>query len=233
MSKTTVSAGNTWYRTGHVKYDFHRNKMIIAVDGPSASGKGTLARAIAKHLGYHYLDTGAIYRMVGLSMLRGGHAADDVASATRIAATLDPGAFEDRELRNETVASITSKIAAMPDVRTALMQFQRDFARRAPGAVLDGRDIGTVVCPDADVKLFITATPEVRACRRHGELQALGMKADIAHVLSDIMARDARDSQRAIAPTVPAQDAIIIDTSTMTRDEALADVLGRLSTPTY
>jgi cytidylate kinase len=196
--------------------------MIVAVDGPAAAGKGTLARAIAHHFGFHFLDTGALYRMVALALLRDGADPADATAAAGYAAALDPAALDDADLRNEAVASAASVVAAHPAVRTALLGLQRSFATRAPGAVLDGRDIGTVVCPDADVKLFVTASPEVRAERRRQELAARGDKLEYEAVLQDIRKRDQRDSTRASAPLVPAADAIVIDTSGMTVDEAVA-----------
>jgi CMP/dCMP kinase len=199
--------------------------MIIAVDGPSAAGKGTIARAIAKNLGYHFLDTGSLYRMVGLAMLRGGHAGDDVAAAVKIAAALDPSVVKDADLRNEQVADMASQVAVIPEVRTALLEFQRGFARRQPGAVLDGRDIGTVVCPDADLKFFVTAATAERARRRHAELKSMGHKVEYDAVLADVMARDERDASRVTAPTAMAEDAIMIDTSLLDRDEVLAAVM--------
>jgi cytidylate kinase len=183
--------------------------MIIAVDGPAAAGKGTIARALAKHFGYHFLDTGALYRMVGLAVLRRGQDPADTAAAIIAATSLDPSGFEDRDLRSEAVGAAASVVAVVPDVRSALLSLQRDFARKPPGAVLDGRDIGTVVCPDADVKLYVTASPEVRARRRQAELGA----ASYDSVLAEIRARDLRDSQRATAPLLPAKDAVILDTS--------------------
>jgi cytidylate kinase len=183
--------------------------MIIAVDGPAAAGKGTIARALAKHFGYHFLDTGALYRMVGLAVIRSGQDPADTAAAITAATSLDPSGFEDRDLRNEAVGAAASIVAVVPEVRSALLSLQRDFARKPPGAVLDGRDIGTVVCPDADVKLYVTASPEVRARRRQAELGA----ASYDSVLAEIRARDLRDSQRATAPLLPAKDAVILDTS--------------------
>jgi CMP/dCMP kinase len=199
--------------------------MIIAVDGPSAAGKGTLARAIAKELGYHFLDTGSLYRMVGLAMLKSGKSGDDSASAVAFAKSLDPSEVVDSDLRNEDVAAMASKVAVIPEVRAALLQFQRDFAKRQPGAVLDGRDIGTVVCPDADLKFFVTASTGVRAKRRFEELKGLGKNIPYTDVLEDVMARDERDSQRATAPTRPADDAIMVDTSELDRDEVLKAVM--------
>jgi cytidylate kinase len=199
--------------------------MIIAVDGPSAAGKGTVARAIARRLGYHFLDTGSLYRMVGLAMLKAGKSGDDEASATAFAKALDPASIAEEDLRSENVAAMASKVAAIPAVRQALLDYQRQFAQRKPGAVLDGRDIGTVVCPDADLKLFVTASTEVRAKRRFEELKSLGQKVDYESVLEDVMARDERDASRTTAPTRPADDAILIDTSDLTRDEVLDAVM--------
>ena len=200
--------------------------MIIAVDGPSAAGKGTIARAVATHLGYHFLDTGSLYRMVGLAMLNAGKSADDVTAAVGFAKTLEPAKIQDRDLRTETVAAMASEVAAIPEVRTALLEFQRQFAKRQPGAVLDGRDIGTVVCPDADLKFFVTASTQVRATRRRAELKTLGVHTDYETVLDNIMARDERDANRKSAPTKQADDAIMIDTSELDREEVIAAVMG-------
>jgi cytidylate kinase len=183
--------------------------MIIAVDGPAAAGKGTIARALATHFGYHFLDTGALYRMVGLAVIRSARDPADTGAAIAAATSLDPSGFADRDLRTEAVGAAASIVAVVPEVRSALLSLQRDFARKQPGAVLDGRDIGTVVCPDADVKLYVTASPEVRASRRQKELGA----ASYADVLAEIKARDLRDSQRVTAPLLPAKDAVILDTS--------------------
>lgn len=183
--------------------------MIIAVDGPAAAGKGTIARALAKHYGFHFLDTGALYRMVGLAAIRAGGEPITAGAAIAAARSLDPAHFTDAELRNEKAGAAASIVAVIPEVRAALLDLQRSFARKPPGAVLDGRDIGTVVCPDAHAKLFITASAEVRAKRRQIELGA----ADYEAVLADIRARDARDSQRATAPLAAAQDAVTLDTS--------------------
>jgi cytidylate kinase len=196
--------------------------MIIAVDGPAAAGKGTIARALAQHFGYHFLDTGALYRMVGLAVLRRGQDPADTAAAIAAATSLDPSGFADRDLRNEAVGAAASIVAVVPEVRSALLSLQRDFARRQPGAVLDGRDIGTVVCPDADVKLYVTASPEVRAQRRQTELGA----ASYADVLAEIRARDLRDSQRATAPLLPAKDAVILDTSELDIAAATAKAIA-------
>jgi cytidylate kinase len=192
--------------------------MIIAVDGPAAAGKGTIARALAKHFGYHFLDTGALYRMVGLAAIRAGGEPITTPAAIAAALSLDPSSFTDAELRTEKVGAAASIVAVIPEVRAALLDFQRSFARKPPGAVLDGRDIGTVVCPDAHAKLFITASAEVRARRRQMELGA----ADYEAVLVDIKARDERDSKRATAPLVAAKDAVVLDTSEMDIATAVA-----------
>ena len=202
--------------------------MIIAVDGPSAAGKGTLARGIAQHLGYHFLDTGALYRMVGLQMIRTQTDFADATKAAVFARDLNVDDFEDHELRSEVVGSAASKVAVIPEVRSALLKFQRDFAQRLPGAVLDGRDIGTVICPDADVKFFITASVEARVLRRFKELQSLGIVTSLEEVAADIKARDARDAERSTAPTLAAADAVVVDTSELGVDEALGMVLGAI-----
>lgn len=199
--------------------------MIIAVDGPSAAGKGTLARAIAARLGYHFLDTGTLYRAVAFLMLRQGKSLDDEKAAAAIAAGLDLGKIRDEDLRNEAVAAAASKVSAYPEVRARLLDFQRSFARRKPGAVLDGRDIGTVVCPDADLKFFVTASLEERARRRFEELRSLGQHVKLETVMDEMIRRDERDASRTTAPTRPAADAILVDTSDLERDEVLGLVL--------
>jgi CMP/dCMP kinase len=198
--------------------------VIVAVDGPSAAGKGTLARGIARHLGYHFLDTGALYRMVGLQMIRTQTDLADAAQAAAFARDLNVDDFEDHELRSEVVGSAASKVAVIPEVRSALIKFQRDFAKRLPGAVLDGRDIGTVICPEADVKFFITASVEARVLRRFKELQSLGIATTLEEVTADVVARDSRDAVR----TLVAADAIVVDTSELGVEEALGLVLGRV-----
>jgi cytidylate kinase len=199
--------------------------MIIAVDGPAAAGKGTIARALARHFGLHFLDTGSLYRMVGLSLLRAGHDPSNRSAAIAAAQGLNPGQFRDEDLRSEAVGGAASAVAAIPEVRAALLDFQRAFSRRQPGAVLDGRDIGTVVCPQAEVKLFITASPEVRAARRHKEL-GTGRYGD---VLADIRARDTRDMTRASAPLLPATDAVVIDTSSLDVTAAVAAAVAAVN----
>ncbi len=189
--------------------------FTIAIDGPAAAGKGTISRAVAERFGFAHLDTGLLYRAVGRRMLLGE---EPVAAArTLIAADL---AGDD--LRGPAVAQAASKVAVIPEVRAALVDFQRAFAARAGGAVLDGRDIGTVICPDAEVKLFVTASAEVRAARRLAELLASGNDTDLATVLADVKARDARDAERATAPMKAAGDALIIDTSEMSIAQAVA-----------
>ena len=192
--------------------------MIIAVDGPAAAGKGTIARALARHFGFHFLDTGSLYRMVGLAALRAGGEPITAPAAIAAALSLDPASFTDAELRSEKVGAAASLVAVIPEVRAALLDLQRSFARKPPGAVLDGRDIGTVVCPDAHAKLFITASPEVRARRRQLELGS----DDFEAILADIRARDERDSKRATAPLVAAADAVTLDTSGMDIAAAVA-----------
>lgn len=197
---------------------------VIAVDGPAASGKGTIARALAAHFALPLLDTGLLYRAVALNLWRWGGDPASEFEALRAADDLglDP---DDEELRSEPVSRIASSVSAYPSVRAALLKRQQDFARQPGGAVLDGRDIGTVIAPDADVKLFVTAAPEVRAQRRVRELLERGMRAHYEDVLADIRARDARDSSRLVAPLKVAPDAIILDTSELDRDAAVAEAI--------
>jgi cytidylate kinase len=194
--------------------------MIIAIDGPAASGKGTIARQIAAVYGLHYLDTGLLYRAVAKALLDGGHAPDDVARATDAAVMLDPTKFEDNALKLQAITEAASVVAAIPQVRQALINYQREFATKPPGAVLDGRDIGTVIAPGADVKLFVVASPEVRAARRTLELRARGETADEADVLADLLRRDERDSRRTAAPLKAAPDAHLLDTTDLGVDAA-------------
>jgi cytidylate kinase len=195
--------------------------MIIAVDGPAAAGKGTLARGLARHYSYHFLDTGSLYRMVGLAIIARGDDPRDAIAASKAAKSLRPDLMHEQDLRSEKVAEAASIVAANLAVREALLGFQRDFAQRQPGTVLDGRDIGTIVCPEAEAKIFVTASPEVRAERRHAELAERGEAPAFDVVLADIKARDERDRTRAHAPLVPARDAYVLETSAMTREEAL------------
>jgi len=203
--------------------------MIIAVDGPAAAGKGTLARRLAAHFGLPYLDTGLLYRGAGLAVLRAGGDPEDPAAALAAAAGLDLAALDDPELRGEAAGAAASKVAALPAVRAALLAAQRAFAARPPGAVLDGRDIGTVVCPKADHKLFVTASLEIRAERRLKELRARGVEIIQERVLQDMRERDARDSQRSVAPLVPASDSFVLDTSGLDADAAFAAALGHIT----
>lgn len=189
--------------------------FTVAIDGPAAAGKGTVSKAVAKHFGFAHLDTGLLYRAVGAKVL-GGMAAGDAAR------TLVPDDLEDDSLRTSDVAQAASKVAVIAEVRAALLDFQRSFAARAGGAVLDGRDIGTVICPDAQVKLFITASAEVRAQRRFAELAARGTTDSFETVLADVKARDERDMERVEAPLKPAEDATVIDTSRLSIDQAVA-----------
>ena len=204
--------------------------FVITVDGPSAAGKGTLARRLAAHFGFDFLDTGSLYRGVGLAVLRQGLDPAEEKAATMAAKALKPEILSDPAIRAENTSTAASKVAAIPSVRAAILNWQRDFARDAAsnsgGAVLDGRDIGTVVCPDADAKLFITASQEARADRRVKELQARGETAIYARVLQDMQERDARDQGRSISPTKPATDALIIDTSDLTADQVFERALA-------
>jgi len=199
--------------------------VIIAVDGPAASGKGTLARRLARHYGLAFLDTGALYRAAALRALETGDPSDPaVAEAAAVRVSLAD--LADPRLREERVGAAASIVAAIPGVRRALLEAQRQFARQPPqgepGAVLDGRDIGTVVCPDAEIKLYLTASPEARAMRRLKELQQQGTGAIYGRVLQDMKARDARDSERATAPLTRAADALELDTTALDADGAFA-----------
>jgi CMP/dCMP kinase len=201
-----------------------RGNLLIAVDGPAASGKGTIARALASHYALPHMDTGLLYRAVALNLWRWGGDPGNEFEALR---ACDPLGFdpEDGELRSEPVSRIASSISAYPSVRAALLERQQDFAGQPGGAVLDGRDIGTVVAPAADVKLFVTATPEVRAQRRVRELLERGMPAHYEDVLADIRARDERDTHRDVAPLKQAPDALLLDTSALDVDQAIAEAV--------
>lgn len=193
--------------------------FAIAIDGPAAAGKGTISKAVAAHFGFAHLDTGLLYRAVGAKVLDG---VDPIEAARSLVAE----DLENDALRTADVAQAASRIAVIAEVRAALVDFQRAFARRAGGAVLDGRDIGTVICPDAEAKLFVTASAEVRAARRHAELLVRGSEASFEAVLADVKERDARDAGRAEAPMVAALDAVLIDTSSMSIDAAVTAAIA-------
>ncbi|MBB3993374.1 cytidylate kinase [Sulfitobacter undariae] len=195
-----------------------QNGFTVAIDGPAAAGKGTISKAVAAHFGFAHLDTGLLYRAVGAKVLAGK-------DATEAAQTLIVEDLEDDSLRTSEVAQAASKVAVIADVRAALLDFQRSFAARLGGAVLDGRDIGTVICPEAAVKLFVTASAEVRAQRRFAELSGKGHADTFEQVLADVQARDARDADRVEAPMRPAQDAILIDTSELSIEQAVAEAI--------
>ena len=208
--------------------------MLIAIDGPAAAGKGTLARRLADHFGLALLDTGLLYRAVGMNVVRAGGDANDAALAAETARALKPEDLEADDLRVDAAADAASRVSAVPDVRAALLEFQRSFAANPPGgasgAVLDGRDIGTVVCPEATAKLFVTASTEVRAKRRYLELRERGLDAIHGRVLADMKERDARDSERAVSPLEPAKDAFLLDTSDLDADQAFAAALDFIET---
>lgn len=194
--------------------------MIIAIDGPAASGKGTLGKRLAVHYGLRHLDTGLLYRAVAKALLDAGHPPSNQARAVAAADAIDPSSFDEAALKSHAVGEAASVVSAIPDVRAALLAFQRNFASRPPGAVLDGRDIGTVICPQADVKIFITAKPQVRAGRRVLEFRSRGEPVDEAAVLSDILKRDERDMSRTAAPLRQAPDAHLLDTTAMDAEAA-------------
>lgn len=207
--------------------------MIIALDGPSAAGKGTLARRLAAHYRLAHLDTGSLYRAVGGRVLREGGDPADVARAVAAAAALSEADRAAADLRTEAVGQAASRVAAIPEVRAKLLDFQRNFAHHPPGgragAILDGRDIGTVICPDADVKLFLTANFEARAERRFRELQAAGAAPIKRAVLEEMTLRDRRDSERQSAPLKPAADAFVLDTSDLDADAVFAAAVEHIS----
>jgi CMP/dCMP kinase len=194
--------------------------MIIAIDGPAASGKGTLGKRLAVHYGLRHLDTGLIYRAVAKALLDAGHSPDNRARAVAAAEALDPTRFDEAALKSQAVGEAASLVSAIPEVRKVVLAFQRGFGRTPPGAVLDGRDIGTVIFPDADVKIFVTAAPEVRAHRRAIELKQAGDRINEAEVLADIRRRDERDSKRPVAPLKVAAEAHLLDTTHLDIDAA-------------
>lgn len=196
--------------------------MIIAIDGPAAAGKGTIAVKLARHYGLNHLDTGLLYRAIGRLMADQGLDLDDPVAAGAVARALKPADLQNAELRGREAGELASRVAVHADVRAALVDFQRDFARTPPGAVLDGRDIGTAICPDADVKIFVTASPEVRARRRTDELNAKGRDVPYERILAEILERDERDSHRSAAPLRQADDAVRLDTTALDAEAAFA-----------
>ncbi|MDF1769916.1 (d)CMP kinase [Maricaulis sp.] len=200
--------------------------MIIAVDGPLASGKGTIARALAAHFDLPYLDTGSLYRATGVAVLDAGIDPTDAAACARAARTLDLTGIDETRIRTAEAGAMASRVAALPAVRKALYELQRDFATQPGGAILDGRDIGTVICPDADVKLYITAATETRARRRWSELAARGETITYEDMLAQTRERDLRDAERADAPMRPAEDATLLDTSSLSIDAAVTDAVA-------
>jgi CMP/dCMP kinase len=195
--------------------------VIIAIDGPAASGKGTLGKRLAAHFGLRHLDTGLLYRAVAKALIDQGAPLDDRVRASAAARILDPDRFDEAALKSHAVGEAASIVSVIPEVRAALVDFQRAFATRSPGAVLDGRDIGTVIAPDADVKIFVTASAPERARRRARELTAQGIAADEAEILADIERRDQRDRSRTVAPLAPAPDAHLLDTTHLDIDAAI------------
>jgi cytidylate kinase len=200
--------------------------FIVAIDGPAAAGKGTVAKALADHFGFAHLDTGLLYRVVGRVALEKIGPSLDEAAVIALATEVTEADLVRDDLRTAAVAQAASKVAVIPEVREALVTFQRTFALRAGGAVLDGRDIGTVICPDEDVKLFVTASAEVRAQRRFAELADRGEKTDFDTVLADVKARDTRDSERDVAPMTAASDAVVLDTSAMSIEAAVVAAIA-------
>jgi 3-phosphoshikimate 1-carboxyvinyltransferase len=213
----------------NIRVDTQANKnrrMVIAIDGPAASGKGTLARRLAAHFDFGYLDTGSLYRAVGMRVLYANQKPTDVAAAIAASRAINAQDLANPKLRGERIGQAASIVSAMPEVREALLDYQRNFAASDKGAVLDGRDIGTVICPDADYKIFITASLEAHAKRRHRELQDYGVTVDYQSVYDDLVERDERDAKRAVAPMKPAPDAIVIDTSELSMNEVFEMALG-------
>jgi cytidylate kinase len=203
--------------------------MIIAIDGPAASGKGTLAKRVAVHFGLPWLDTGLLYRAVARDVLKAGKKLEDVEAAAAAAASLDAGTLNDPNLRGNGIGDAASVVGRIPQVRAALLKLQQDFAAQPGGAVLDGRDIGTVICPHADVKIFVTASPEVRARRRFLERTARGEATTYEAILQEIRRRDERDMERAAAPMRPAADAFLLDTTNLDIEAAFNTAVGEIT----
>jgi cytidylate kinase len=203
-------------------------RMVITVDGPAASGKGSLARRLAYHFGLGYLDTGLLYRAVGMRVLYAGQDPNDVSAAVAAARAINSQDLANPKLRGERIGQAASVVSAIPEVREVLLDYQRNFAASENGAVLDGRDTGTVICPQADYKFFVTASLEARAKRRHKELQDYGVKVDYQSVYDDLAERDERDANRSTAPMKPAPDATVIDTSAMSMQQVFDKVIGEL-----
>ncbi len=199
--------------------------FTVAIDGPAAAGKGTISRAVAAKFGFAYLDTGSLYRAVGVKTLEVGRGVIDPVVAAQLAGNLSQADLDRADLRTAMAGQAASKVAALPEVRAALLEFQKTYARRDGGAVLDGRDIGTVICPEAEVKIYVTASDEIRAARRHKELVEAKPELTVAQVLDDLRARDDRDAARDIAPMKPADDALVLDTSDMDIAEAVKQAL--------
>ena len=200
--------------------------IVIAVDGTAASGKGTLAKKLAAHFGFHHLDSGSLYRLTALCVIDAGGDPNNEADAVRAARAIDPSKAGELRIRSAEIGKTASLVSVFPPVRAALLDYQRSFARREPGAVIDGRDIGTVICPDATAKLFVDASPDVRAHRRWLELKGYGQAPDEAQILKEIRERDERDTNRAISPQKPANDAALLDTSHLGIDAAFAAALA-------
>ncbi len=199
--------------------------MIIPIDGTAAAGKSTIARRIAQHYGLPHLDTGSLYRAVARDVIAAGHALTEVKAAAEAARRLNPATLSDPNLRLKGNGEAASIVAAFPEVRAELLQFQRSFAANPTGAVVEGRDIGTVVCPDAEAKIFVTASPHARARRRYAELKGYGVETTVAAVLAGIVERDRRDSERPVSPLRPAEDALLLDTTELDIEKAFAAAL--------
>ncbi|MEX0971254.1 MAG: (d)CMP kinase [Paracoccaceae bacterium] len=200
--------------------------FTVAIDGPAAAGKGTIARAVAAHFGFAHLDTGVLYRAVGMASLDAGRGVIEPDIAATVARTLSDEDLAREDLRTARAGQAASRVAALSEVRAALLKFQQEFAQRDGGAVLDGRDIGTVICPNAEVKLFVTASDAVRARRRFAELSPANPELTVVQVASDLAQRDARDAGRAVAPLLPAADAQLLDTSELTIDDAIQTAIA-------